>query len=73
LDEIIISFANELTEHDLERSFDFTNSKGITVHKKLLVYLLHLSHHKTHHRGMISLYLEMLGKENEYSALYPYG
>jgi hypothetical protein len=28
--------------------------------------------HKTHHRGMISLYLEFLGKENDYSNLYPY-
>ncbi len=73
LDEIMAGFVNELTENDLEQSFEFTNKKGITVNKKLRVYLLHLSHHETHHRGMISLYLEMLGKENDYSSLYPYG
>jgi uncharacterized damage-inducible protein DinB len=25
--------------------------------------------HQTHHRGMISLYLDMLGKENDFSSL----
>jgi uncharacterized damage-inducible protein DinB len=73
LDEIIINLSNEITENDLEQTFSFTNFKGITYEKKFSVYLLHLSHHKTHHRGMVSIYLEMLGKENEYSGLYPYG
>jgi uncharacterized damage-inducible protein DinB len=26
--------------------------------------------HQTHHRGMISLYLDMLGKENDFSNLF---
>jgi uncharacterized damage-inducible protein DinB len=73
LDNIIVDFANELTQNDLQFAFDFVNYKGITLHKKLEVYLLHLAHHETHHRGMISVYLDMLGKENEYSGLYLYG
>ncbi|MCL2722457.1 MAG: hypothetical protein FWD47_14095 [Treponema sp.] len=29
--------------------------------------ITHVFNHQTHHRGMISLYLEMLGKENSFS------
>ena len=34
--------------------------------------LIHLFNHQTHHRGMISLYLEMLGKENNYNNILPF-
>jgi uncharacterized damage-inducible protein DinB len=67
LDKIMVDFTNELTEDDLNKKMKFTSSKGITVEKQLRIYLLHLSHHETHHRGMISLYLEMVGKENNYT------
>ena len=73
LDNIIIDFVNELTENDLNRILKFKNIKGIIYEKKIKVCLIHLSHHETHHIGMISLYLEMLGKENDFSNLYPYG
>jgi len=72
LDKIMTDFANELEEGDLEKQLKFINSKGTLADKKLKIFLLHLSHHETHHRGMISLYLEMLGKENDYSNFYPY-
>ena len=73
LDNMIVDFVGELDEHDLEKKLKWTNSKGISFAKKLAVCLTHLSHHQTHHRGMISLYLDFLGKENDYSNLYPYG
>jgi uncharacterized damage-inducible protein DinB len=73
LDKIIMDYANELTKNDLNKTLKFTNADGINVEKELKIYLTDLSHHQTHHRGMISLYLEFLGKENDYSALYPYG
>jgi len=73
LDNIILEFVDELEEDDLEKELKWTNSKGIQFEKKLGVCLIHLSHHQTHHRGMISLYLEFIGKENDYSNLYPYG
>jgi uncharacterized damage-inducible protein DinB len=73
LDNIIIDFIDELTEDNLKKELKWTNLKGITLEKKLEVFLLHIFNHETHHRGMISLHLEMLGRENDYSSLYPYG
>jgi uncharacterized damage-inducible protein DinB len=73
MDNIIIDFVNELTKNDLDKTLKFSNSKGIPSEKSIGVCLMHLFNHETHHRGMISLYLEMLGKENDYSNLYPYG
>jgi uncharacterized damage-inducible protein DinB len=72
MDEILIDFVNELSEEDLNREMKWVNSKGKECIHTLGTGLLHLSHHQTHHRGMISLYLEFLGKENDYSNLYPY-
>jgi uncharacterized damage-inducible protein DinB len=33
---------------------------------------LNLFNHETHHRGMISLYLEMLGRENDFNSIAPF-
>jgi uncharacterized damage-inducible protein DinB len=72
MDNIIINFTNEITEADLTKTTKFINYKykGITFEKRLEVILIHMFNHETHHKGMISLYLEMLGKENDYSGLY---
>jgi len=72
MDGILTNFVNELTENDLRTKMKWTNSKGIECIHTLGTGLIHLSHHETHHRGMISLYLEFLGKENDYSNLYLY-
>jgi uncharacterized damage-inducible protein DinB len=72
MDKILIDFVDELSEEDLDKKLRWVNSKGLEYFNTLGTLLLHLSHHKTHHRGMISLYLEFLGKENDYSNLYPY-
>ena len=73
LDNMLVSFIDELDENDFGKELKWTNSKGISFEKKLGVCLTHLSYHQTHHRGMISLYLEFLEKENDYSNFYPYG
>ena len=73
MDNIIIDFVNEITENDLEKTLKWINTKGIQFERKLTTCLIHLSHHESYHRGMISLYLEFLGKDNDYSNLYPYG
>jgi uncharacterized damage-inducible protein DinB len=67
LDEIIIKYINELKEEDLEKYIKFTNSKGVEMERKMETLITHVFNHETHHRGMISIYLEMLGKENSYS------
>jgi uncharacterized damage-inducible protein DinB len=70
LDNIIIEFVNEIKESDLGKTLKFSDSKGNTIERKTEVLLMHVFNHETHHRGMISLLLEMLGKENDYSGIY---
>jgi uncharacterized damage-inducible protein DinB len=73
LDNMLVNFIAELDENDFEKGLQWTTSQGISFEKKLRVCLTHLSYHQTHHRGMVSLYLDFLGKENDYSNFYQYG
>jgi uncharacterized damage-inducible protein DinB len=73
LDTKLFGFIKEITDNDLTKMVKWTNSKGITSEKNIGICLMHLFSHETHHRGMVSLYLDMLGKENDYSNLYPCG
>jgi len=60
-----------LAENELEKTISFANMKGETVTKNVGGSILHLFNHQTHHRGMISLYLDMLGIDNDFSGLLP--
>ncbi|MDR0722137.1 MAG: DinB family protein [Treponema sp.] len=71
IDEIIVNFVNEIMEIDLPKTITFVNYKGVTFKKGMDLMLIHMVNHETHHRGMVSLYLEMVGKANDYSGLYP--
>jgi uncharacterized damage-inducible protein DinB len=73
LDDIFINFINEITINDLNKEMIWKTTNGIEIKKKVEIMLMHLFNHETHHRGMISLYLELIGKENDYSRLYTYG
>jgi uncharacterized damage-inducible protein DinB len=66
LDEIIIEFIEKLTENDLEKILRIDDSDGNVFELKLGSTVYYMFNHQIHHRGMISLYLDMLGKENEY-------
>jgi uncharacterized damage-inducible protein DinB len=72
LDNKIIEFVNEITTRDLENILKYQNSKGINFEKRMNGLLIHLFNHETHHRGMISVYLELLGKENDYNNILPF-
>jgi len=67
LDNIITEFIKELREEDLNKSLRFINSKGVEMERKMNSLITHVFNHETHHRGMISVYLEMMGIENSYS------
>jgi uncharacterized damage-inducible protein DinB len=71
-DNIIIDFVKEIIPNNLNNDMKHTTSNGITISKKLELFLMTIFNHQTHHRGMISLYLEMLGKENDYSRFIDY-
>ena len=67
----IIDFCSEITEQDLPKNLSFKNSHGDTINKNFGGVVLHFLNHNTHHRGGISVYLEQLGKENDFNSLMP--
>ena len=69
LDEIIEQFANELTAEDLTKRLKYKDPYGNEHDNPFGGMILHMFNHETHHRGMISVYLEQLGMENDYSNL----
>jgi uncharacterized damage-inducible protein DinB len=69
LDTKIIALIDEITQEELPRIVQYKDSEGTPHAKPLEGALLHVFNHQTHHRGMISLYLEFLGKQNDFSGL----
>jgi len=67
LDNILIEFIDELKEDDLRKILKFTDSEGKIIERRMENLIIHVFNHGAHHRGMISLYLEMLGIENDFS------
>jgi uncharacterized damage-inducible protein DinB len=72
LDIKMIDFSEELTISDLRKYLEYKDSNGNDIKKKFNGLLLHLFVHQIHHRGVISSYLEIMGKENNYNMVYPY-
>jgi uncharacterized damage-inducible protein DinB len=69
LDGLLTDFADELSDGDLGKDLDYADSSGGRHTKNFGGLLLHVFNHQTHHRGMISLYLEMLGRANDFNSL----
>ena len=69
MDDLLVSFAAELRQEDLDRTLNYKNWKNEDQSRNVGGAILHLFNHQTHHRGMISLYLDMLGKDNDFSNL----
>jgi uncharacterized damage-inducible protein DinB len=71
LDDMLLRFAGEIEEEDLGKTLSFKNIKGETVSKNCGGSVLQVFNHQTHHRGMISLYLDSLDIKNDFSSLLP--
>ncbi len=71
LDDILTALINELTESDLDKTITFTNIKGENISKNVGGSVLQIFNHQTHHRGMISVYLDMMKIDNDFSSLLP--
>jgi uncharacterized damage-inducible protein DinB len=69
LDEKFISLTGESEDEDFSKNLTYTDSRGVAVEKKFRAPLLQMFNHQTHHRGMISLYLEFLGRANDFSGI----
>jgi uncharacterized damage-inducible protein DinB len=71
LDNIIENFIKEITIEDIDKILEYKNTEGKIFEKRMEGLIIHMFNHETHHRAMISLYLEMLGKENDYNNILP--
>ena len=69
MDSRLIDFAEELTAADMDGILKFTDSSGVSHERNAGGCVMQFLNHQTHHRGMISVYLEMLGRENDFSSL----
>jgi uncharacterized damage-inducible protein DinB len=67
LDGLLIRFVDELNDGDLAGALPLEKGKGSCG-----ALMLHAFNHQTHHRGMISLYLELLGRANDFNSLSAY-
>jgi uncharacterized damage-inducible protein DinB len=68
----ITAFAGELKDEDLARILKYNDSEGDYHERNYGKCWIHFLNHQTHHRGMISQCLEILGRENDYNSLLDY-
>jgi len=68
LDEKIIAFIDEVNDKDLNSALKYSDSSGNSYEKNFGGLVMHSFNHDTHHRGMISLYLEMLDRKNDFAS-----
>jgi len=69
IDKVILQFIEELDENQLNLTFKYKNFKGEDMETILWKILLQWFNHQTHHRGGISVLLDMLGVDNDYSSM----
>jgi uncharacterized damage-inducible protein DinB len=67
LDNYLKLFEEELKEEDLNKRLIYRDSHNDEHNQEFGLVVLHVFNHQTHHRGMISIYLEEMGIENDYS------
>ena len=69
MDAKLSAFTGELRDDDMNSILKYKDSKGNPVEKGFGGLVMHNFNHDTHHRGMISIYLELLGKDNDFNSL----
>ena len=72
MDAKLTAFAAELRDGDMDSILKYKDSRGNPVEKVFGGLVMHNFNHDTHHRGMLSLYLELLGKDNDFNSLAPF-
>ena len=68
-DEAILQFVEEMDATKLSSVFKYKNFKGEDMENILWKILLQWFNHQTHHRGQISVLLDMIDIKNDYSSM----
>ena len=71
LDDLLAQFADEVSDDDFSKRLRYKNWQGVDQDRAFGGLIMHVFNHQTHHRGMVSLYLDMLGKQNDFSNILP--
>ena len=61
LDAVIASWANCVTDADLNQVLQYTNTKGVVSAKRFFSLVMHFFNHQTHHRGQATTLLTQAG------------
>lgn len=61
LDNIIVNWAEAISEEDLDHVLHYANTKGVLADKKFFSLIMHFFNHQTHHRGQVSTLLHQAG------------
>ncbi len=69
MDDLIIRFANDLDESKFDSIIRYKNYKGEDMEKEIWKTLLHLFNHQTHHRGQVSVLLDLVGVDHDFSSM----
>lgn len=69
LDDYITAFVQEIKQNDIGQMLTYTDSHGAVYERVFGGLVLHMLNHQTHHRGMISIYLEEMKISNDFSNL----
>lgn len=72
LDELLIKYMGELKDEDLNKTIVRISRSGVRMEKILWKSIVHMFNHDTHHRGQISVILDQLAIENDYSNMIRY-
>lgn len=63
LDQIIIDWAQSISEPQLEQRLHYRNMRGVVAEKNFYGLIVHFFNHQTHHRGQATTLLSQAGQD----------
>lgn len=61
LDDVIIEWTSQITQHDLDKALQYRRVNGDINHRSFAGLLMHFFNHQTHHRGQVTTLLSQEG------------